>query len=181
MFVHPGESPSIREKEIVLKRGLAFGGYHPTTVMCMELLIDIFREHDDLKNVLDLGTGSGILAIMAKKLGAGQVCAVDLDFQSCTEARYNVMLNGSDGAIKIICGNEDCIKANFDFIMVNIIFHTLERLILDLKSRLTHNGYLIISGFLSADQEKFANLIGKNGVLSTKEKEGWGAILWQKE
>jgi len=180
-FIGPEDTPSVREKDIVLKRGLSFGGYHPTTIMCIELLMKLLSKHNSFEKILDLGTGSGILAIMAKKLKTADVYAVDVDFQSCIEAKYNTTLNGYSDAIKIVCGDEHCIKGKFDLIMANIIFHTLEELIKKLTYMLSPNGYLIISGFLAADTGRFAELLGKKGLSATKEKEGWGAILWQKE
>ncbi len=181
-FVGPGDTPSPNKKEVILKKGLSFGGYHPTTVMCMELLMELIPERNSLKKALDLGTGNGILAIMAKRLEIEDICAVDMDLQSCIEARHNAIINGYNrDEIKIVCGNEDCIKDGFDLIMANIIFHTLEGLIERLTYMLRTGGYLIISGFLSPDTERFARLAGKNGLLTTREKEGWGALLWQKK
>ena len=168
------------EKEIILKKGLSFGGFHPTTKMCLELLIKAAAKYSNLNKVLDLGTGSGILAIMAKKLGIKDVYAIDIDFQSCIECRDNAILNGYYD-IKVICGSELSIKGIFDLIMVNIIFHTLKEIMKNVTDMLKPKGLVILSGFLAPDKGSFIRILGRGNVLDIKEEEGWGAILWQKE
>lgn len=180
-FVGSKIASSVEEKRITLKRGLSFGGFHPTTLMCIELLMEVVFKQKTIKKVLDLGTGSGVLAIMAKKLGLKDVYALDIDLQSCIEAKYNAQLNGHKDTIRIVCGNEQCIRNEFDLIMANIIFHTIKGLIRELVSMTKPSGYLIISGLLATGIGEFLELLGKDGLLTVKEKEGWGAILWQKE
>ena len=178
-FVESSNRKQSKKREILLKRGLAFGGFHPTTVMCLELIEKaIKKKHPN--RILDLGTGSGILSIMAEKLGAKDVYAVDIDFNSCLECRENIRLNACS-RIKVICGTEASVKGKFDFIMVNIIFHTLKEILARINEMLEDNGILIISGFLASNTVEFIRLLGSGILLDKMEKEGWGAILWQKK
>ncbi|RLB07008.1 MAG: hypothetical protein DRG27_06865 [Deltaproteobacteria bacterium] len=178
-FLEEITKKQVKEKEILLKRGIAFGGFHPTTVMCLELLKKAI-EKSSSKRVLDLGTGSGILSIMAEKLGASKIYAVDIDFDSCLECKENIQLNRCNN-IEVICGTERSVKGRFDLIMANIIFHTLKGILKDLRNMLKNNGFLIISGFLANDTDNFSQLLGSGIVLERMEKEGWGALLWQKK
>jgi len=179
-FITSDEIRSPDSNEIILKRGIAFGGFHPTTLMCLELIAKLFKENE-IKKALDLGAGSGILSIMAKRCGAERVYAVEIDPDSWIECKENIMLNGYEDEIYLVCGSEKCIKGRFDLIMANIIFHTLKEIIASLVSMLENKGFLIISGILSSQIRDFINILRKGKVLEIREKEGWGAILWQKE
>ncbi len=169
------------KKEIFLKKGLAFGGFHPTTIMCMELLIELLMQNIHINNAFDLGTGNGILAILANKLGIRDICAVDIDFQSCLECKDNIYTNKTQDNIKLICGTNECIKGLFDLIITNIIFHTLKLITKDITKKLNQNGFIIMSGFLAHDTNSFLNMLGHGKLIMKKEKEGWGSILWQKK
>ena len=179
-FITSDEIRSPNPNEIILKRGIAFGGFHPTTLMCLELIAELLKENK-IKKALDLGAGSGILAIMAKMCGAKKVYAVEIDPVSCMECKENLLLNGYKDEIYLVCGNEACIKGKFDLIMTNIIFHTLRDLIKNMVSILEKRGFLILSGILSNQIEEFISILENGKIISFREREGWGAILWQKE
>ncbi|RLB10411.1 MAG: hypothetical protein DRG27_03065 [Deltaproteobacteria bacterium] len=178
-FVESTKKKRVKDKEILLKRGIAFGGFHPTTIMCLELIKKVVKK-DLPGRILDLGTGSGILSIMAEKLGAKKIYAIDIDFDSCLECKENIRLNACN-EIEIICGTEASIKGKFTLIMVNIIFHTLREILVHLRYMLENEGFLVISGFLANDTNEFIQLLNSGTVLEKMEKEGWGAILWQKK
>ena len=105
---------------IELDPGMAFGtGLHPTTQMCLLALEKHLRAGD---RVLDLGTGSGILAIAATKLGAADCLALDVDPVAVEVARANVRANGANGAVKVEQGTlADASTSGFDLALVNIL------------------------------------------------------------
>ena len=129
--------------------GLAFGsGQHPTTRMCLRALEEAMRPG---LRVLDLGTGSGILAIAAAKLGAGQVLALDIDPQAVKAAGENAQANGVQGIVRVEEGILDEARAKgaaYDVILANISGQTIEALVPLLALALAPGGRLISSGFL---------------------------------
>ena len=164
--------------EIVIEidPGMAFGtGQHPTTAMCLRALDELVRPG---VRVLDLGCGSGILAIAAAKLGATRVLALDLDPNAVRAARENAAANGVAGAVQVREGTLDGDEA-FDLIVANISGLTLERLASALARRLAPDDALITSGFL---EEAVAGLSGAyEGAGLTVERvveDGvWRAII----
>ena len=142
----------LKGSEIVIEidPGMAFGtGQHPTTAMCLRALEERVRPG---AAVLDLGCGSGILAIAAAKLGAARVLALDLDPNAVRAARQNAAANGVEHIIDVREGTlalESLTQPDtFDIIVANISGLTLERLSPALAPSLAPGGLLITSGFL---------------------------------
>lgn len=143
--------PQEGEVVIVLDPGMAFGtGLHPTTQMCLMALEEHVRPGMSL---LDLGTGSGILAIAGAKLGASRVLALDTDPQAVEVARENVRRNGVMGQVIVMEGSLDQADGRFDVVAVNILAKVIvEMLAQGLAARLMPEGRLILAGLI-ADQE----------------------------
>jgi len=134
--------------EIVLDPGMAFGtGLHPTTQQCLIALSTIPLEG---KAVLDVGTGSGILAIAAAKRGATPVVAVDNDSISVEAARENTTRN--DVMIPVGEGSAADVPGRFDVVIANIVSPVLQLIARDLVARLAPKGMLIVTG-ISAPSE----------------------------
>lgn len=134
--------------EIVLDPGMAFGtGLHPTTQQCLVALSTIPLEG---KAVLDVGTGSGILAIAAAKRGASPVVAVDTDAISVEAARENTTRNGV--MIPVGEGSAADVPGRFDIVIANIVSPVLQLIARDLVARLAPKGMLIVTG-ISAPSE----------------------------
>jgi ribosomal protein L11 methyltransferase len=134
--------------EIVLDPGMAFGtGLHPTTQQCLIALSTITVEG---KAVLDVGTGSGILAIAAAKRGASLVVAVDNDGISVEAARENTTRNGV--VIPVGEGSAADVPGRFDIVIANIVSPVLQLIARDLVARLAPKGMLIVTG-VSAPSE----------------------------
>lgn len=136
--------------------GMAFGtGGHETTRLCLELLEKIMDAAPLLvsPSLLDLGTGSGILAMAASRLGAGRILALDIDPEAVAVARENLALN--DLAENVECGTIplESLEENFDIILANILAEELVRLAPDLSARLNPGGSLILSGILAEKEE----------------------------
>lgn len=127
---------------IVLDPGMAFGtGLHPTTQQCLEALsaIDLAA-----RSLLDVGTGSGILAIAAAKRGASPVVGVDTDQLSIDAARENAERNGV--AIPVGLGSAADVPGRFDVVIANIVAPVLRTIAPDLAARLAPKGLLLVAG-----------------------------------
>ncbi|HWJ95643.1 MAG TPA: 50S ribosomal protein L11 methyltransferase [Telluria sp.] len=163
-----------------LDPGLAFGtGSHPTTRLCMEWL----EAHPaPAKTVLDYGCGSGILAMVARKLGAGEVSGVDIDPQAIESARANAERNGC--SIEFYLPDEFAASKHasekFDIVVANILSSPLKLMAPMLSGRVAPGGSLILSGVLERQAEEVAAAYApfiKLGVWA--EQDGWVALHGQ--
>ena len=130
---------------IRLEPGCAFGtGTHATTQLCMKAL-EIIDVKD--KNVADIGTGSGILAVCAKKFGARYVYGCDNDDTVIDVAKENAIKNNVDCEFEL--GTADKITQKFDFVMANILHNVLFEIMEDLQNITIKGGYIALSGILN--------------------------------
>lgn len=172
-------TPSKDELIVELDPGMAFGtGTHETTMMCVEALEKYVNKNDD---VLDIGTGSGILAITASKLGAKKVVGVDLDEVAVSAARENVKFNELTN-IDIIHGNlVDVIKEQSDIVVANIIADIVIYLSQIIKPLIKEKGLFIVSGIINERKNDVMNELIKNDfkIVEIKEVGEWVAIVAQ--
>jgi ribosomal protein L11 methyltransferase len=153
--------PSDCGTPIILGRKGAFGsGEHETTAACLEFLAGM----GDLAqvNVLDLGSGTGILAIAAARLGAASVTAIDIDWKATVSGIENVRLNHTQTRIATVCGELSCITgATFDLILANIYADIHLLLAGEMTAMTRPGGTLILSGIPLQDkfdvQRRFLN------------------------
>ena len=162
--------------------GMAFGtGTHETTSLCIEVLEEL-NLSDEL--VYDVGTGSGILAIAAAKLGAKKVVAIDIDPISVKATIENVKLNNTENIVSVYEGNLlDSVSIKGDIIIANILPNIIIELIPDVRKVINASGYFISSGILIEKLDKVKNqLINYNfKIIEIKEKGDWVCILSQIE
>jgi ribosomal protein L11 methyltransferase len=147
-FIHPGwVKPDQDESHPVrIDPSLAFGtGLHPTTQLCL-------KEMDRLLptgSFLDVGTGSGILALAAARCGVPQVVALDNDPEACRVARENLEMNGMQDRVELIEGEITRVPGSFSLVAANILSGTLIPMATDLTARLSPRGLLLLSGLLN--------------------------------
>jgi len=170
----PGEGEVIVE----LDPGMAFGtGNHPTTAMCIQALEgNIFPGC----SVLDIGTGSGILAVTAAKLGAGRVIAVDHDPVSIDAARENILLNRVESIVHLVQGDLAAgIEESVDILVANIVADIIIRLIPQAVERTRPKGFFISSGIIKDRMEEVISELEKSAFLVEKVlQEGeWAAVV----
>lgn len=162
---------------IELDPGMAFGtGTHETTRMCIKALEENLTAES---TVFDIGTGSGILAIGAKILGAKDVIAVDLDPVAVDAAKSNVAINNIEG-IEVLEGNlMDVVEGKADIVVANIIADIIKFVCVDVKNFLKPNGKFICSGIIldrRQDVEEKLIEVGYN-ILEVKNEGEWVCII----
>lgn len=176
-----------REEDVVVRLdpGLAFGtGTHPTTRLCLEIMEPRINA---ATRVLDVGTGSGILAIVAARLGAARVVGVDIDPMAVGAARANVKLNHLSGSISIEEGTPGVEGSHwttevFDLLLANLTAKTNARLAAPMSSLLSPGGILIASGILDEHADAVIEAFEQES-LGLRERQGegdWVALVFER-
>ena len=170
------EAPAAGAINIALDPGMAFGtGSHPTTHLCLAWL-----DATDLdgRRVLDYGCGSGILAIAAKRLGAGRVVAVDIDDKAVMAARDNAQNNAVD---LVVASSRDPIDGQFDIVIANILTNPLCVLAPALAARVVPGGVLVLSGVLEHQAAQVMAAYAPHLPLVVSDtRDGWARLEGQR-
>ncbi len=173
-------APTEGEHVIIINPQMAFGiGNHPTTKMCVDYIDEILSGRRDTAkavNMLDAGTGSGILAIASAKLGIKEIYGFDIDDIAVETAEENIAKNGVANAITLGCHGIDEVTGQYDIVLANI----LANILIDISEQLTKavkpGGELILSGIL--DEQKGDVIAAFTGVklVSSKSEGEWVAL-----
>ena len=171
------------ENEIIVRMdpGMAFGtGTHETTRLCATFVEKYLKAGT---RVLDVGTGSGILAIIAAKLGATEIDAFDIDANAVGAAQRNCNDNGV-GFIK--CGVSDLIaeaKGEYDFVCANIVADIIIRMAPDVGAHMKNGGLLVVSGIIErqAEDVKAALIAGGLTLIDSLEENDWNSFVFTKQ
>ena len=169
---------------IRLDAGCAFGtGGHPSTILVLNALHEYFNPPPGAPShkgatVLDVGTGTGLLALAAAKLGAGRVLAIDPSPTAVEAARYNCRLNGLDNLIEVEQTTADKLTGQFDLILANLIPSVLIRSAKKLNPLLSQEGALILSGFADTQTPQVVKVTTKLGwcCIKSYSRDGWTAL-----
>jgi len=160
---------------IIIEPSTGFGtGHHATTRLCLLMLQQL-----ELRGarVLDIGTGSGVLALAAWKLGANDVVAVDHDPDALANARDNIARNGAAPSIDIIRDDLDTLRIErAEIVLANLTGAVLVRYAAELRSLVADEGYLILSGFAPQDVAVIQTAFAGLAVIDTKAEGDWAAI-----
>ena len=166
---------------VELDPGMAFGtGLHPSTQLCVYALEDLVRP--DMR-VLDLGTGSGILAIIAALMGAGQVIALDVDELAVKAATANAAANGVAGRVQVELGSIErlpCHATPFELMLVNIEARVILELVSqELLSHLGPGGWFVGAGILENQADDVLAALGEKGLcdIEARRQGDWVAVV----
>ena len=188
IIIHDGRHlpVNISDQDITIEidAKLAFGtGTHETTRMICSTLLDLFGNLSPLK-VLDCGTGTGILAICALKLGASEAVGYDIDEWSADNARHNAVINRVDDRFTSLLGDVNILKeveGSFDLVMANINRNILLADMPMMHEKMAPGAQLILSGFYTADipmlTEKAQSLGMK--LVAQEEDNDWACVVFR--
>jgi ribosomal protein L11 methyltransferase len=169
-------TPKPEQKVVILDPGSAFGtGYHWSTRLCLEFLEEVAPRQP----MLDLGTGSGILAIAAHKLGVTDILAVDNDPVAVKVARENVEINQASIRVELA---SQAPAGGFALVTANLIASLLIEMASDLYACLAPGGVLICGGIICERKGEVIEALGAAGLVlkADKEREEWASLLLER-
>lgn len=167
--------PKKGEVIIKLEPGCAFGtGTHQTTQLCMKALEKYMKPND---KVADIGMGSGILSILAKKLGASYVYGCDTDDTVIEVAKENAKKNGVDAIFEL--GTADKVNEKFDFVCANILHFVLAEIMGDLKNLMKKGAIMSLSGILDEKKQMVIDAYEKENLELIEEihQDQWTSFV----
>lgn len=176
-FFHPAAEGV--EHDILITPKMSFGtGHHATTRMMVQLMRNMDWAN---KSVFDFGTGTGVLAILSKKLGASNILAVDNDSWSVENAKENATANDCH-SIQILNDDKPPQTGSFDFVLANINKSILLRFLSPLEKLMAPEGKLLLSGLLLEDEQDIVYAANNCNlqVLEKQEHQGWIALKLSK-
>lgn len=160
---------------------MAFGtGTHETTSLCIQLL----EKYAKGNSLLDIGCGSGILMLVAKKMGFRNVCGIDID-ENCRDVVFqNFEKNSIYSDFEVYIGDISKHEfKNFDVVVSNILVDVLEKNIDIIKESISNSGIAIFSGILQEKEERFIELLRKKNLklIDRKTKNKWVGLAFKVE
>lgn len=160
--------------------GMAFGtGSHSTTKMCLKAIMRLTGKLPKGPSILDVGTGTGVLAIAALKLGFKKAVGTEIDKVALKVARKNAAMNKAP--LKLSSKDPSSIPGRFELVVANILAGELKRLSGSLKARISTDGCLVLSGILAHESEGVESVfvsLGLRKIFSLSEKE-WVALVFR--
>ncbi|WP_368504854.1 50S ribosomal protein L11 methyltransferase [Alkalihalophilus sp. As8PL] len=170
--------PTEEEMVIELDPGMAFGtGTHPTTVLCIQALESVLKGDED---VVDVGTGSGVLSIAAAKLGAKSVLGLDLDEVAVESAALNVKLNNVSDVVSVRQNNLlEQVDGKYEVIVANILAEVIVQFVQDAAAILKPGGAFITSGIIKRKKQEVKDALVAAGftIEEVVEMDDWVAII----
>jgi ribosomal protein L11 methyltransferase len=176
----PWKNERVEEREVLvhLDPCVVFGtGYHPTTRTCLHALWEIYQKETP-KKVLDLGTGSGILALAAAKWGAEKVIAIDCNELAVETALRNVLSNAESQHIEVRMGRaEDFIEEEADLLCANIHFQVIDSLLK--KKAFFKKKWFILSGIFKKDAKEIERRLNRKSIkiVQRHQEKNWLTLV----
>jgi ribosomal protein L11 methyltransferase len=169
-----------QEGALRLEDGAAFGtGLHPTTVLCLEAL-DVEVRTSRPARVLDVGTGSGVLALAALSRGAEHAVAVDVDATAVASTVVNSRINGLASRLHLVRGGPDALAGMWPLVVANILAAPLIEMAPTLARLVSRGGCLVLSGIRSSLAPEVRSAYRRVGMHQRNERsrDGWTALAF---
>jgi ribosomal protein L11 methyltransferase len=182
LIVPPWRSgPDSNRIQLVIQPGQAFGtGHHSSTSGTISALEELCNGRR-IAHALDVGTGSGILAIAMRKLGIAQVTAIDTDAAAIANAKENAGLNRVTSSVDFSTRPLNSLHGLFGLIVANILSSTLIRMAPDLKARLRRRGHLVLSGILQHEAESVSDAyLPELACVGMRNHGAWTTLIFQR-
>lgn len=186
LVIHPSWiawEPTGDQVVLTLDPGQAFGtGTHATTALCLDALARCCAGPKPPIDILDVGTGSGILAMAGAALGANRVLACDIDADACRVAEENVRINRLDEQVMIATAPLEEIPGDFDLVLANILAAENIRLGQLLVAHLKPGGHLVLSGILIEQEEQVTTAFAAYPLTlrAIDHRDEWTCIVYQR-
>lgn len=168
------------EHEVIIQPQMSFGtGHHETTQLMIEMMLTVEFKN---KEVLDMGTGTGVLAFLSSLMGAKEVIGIDYDQNSVDNAIENLKYNAVKD-VSFLHGSYEAIpRRNFDIVLSNITKNINVGLLPHLAKHLSTDGYLMLAGFLNFDLKEIDNTTTALGfeLIRNVSKGDWECLLYKK-
>jgi ribosomal protein L11 methyltransferase len=179
IIMAPWHNKSTERIPVIIEPSMAFGtGEHPTTRLCLEALEQCVGQSHS-KSLLDIGTGTGILAIAAAKLGIADITALDSDPVAIEIAHENIKINNTP--VVVVSGSPlHAVSGTYDVIVGNLTSDTIKALFHDSMKRLSMGGTCIFSGILEEQKDDMLSFFRAQGIqnIETGERDGWCSMLF---
>ena len=152
---------------VLLKSSKAFPPYHPTTKMCLRLMLQDLEQRP-CHDLVDVGCGSGILALAGLKLGVKRAVAVDLDHRAIITSRANAELNHVEQQLLLVRGSTEAVDGSFDMVLANLPTQVLREKLPELLRLSRSGGSLVISGFQDLDRYVLEKEMIREGLSANR-------------
>ena len=172
--------PSGEGKVVEIEPGQAYGrGKYQSTTLCISVMEELFRDKE-IKTFLDVGSGTGVLSICASLLGAESVTALDVDPLAIEETKINAERNGVRNKLEIIYDSIGGAGGKYDLVVANLGNTQVLNLSEGLKSKVDHNGFLLLSGIWQNHQKKVVSKqFAELNLVQEFKDGGWIALLFR--
>lgn len=180
LLIAPPEG-SASPNTLKLADSQAFGtGHHPTTALCIEA-IEEFLAHEQFDCILDVGTGSGILALTALILGVPQAVGLDIDDAALEAAAANARVNHLENRFRLIRGGADAVSGTWPLVVANVLAAPLIEMAPFLVRRVGRRGRLLLSGIPSSLEFEVRETYQNLGMryIGSKNNAGWALVTLQ--
>ncbi|MFW5993678.1 MAG: 50S ribosomal protein L11 methyltransferase [Halanaerobiaceae bacterium] len=168
------------KEQIIIDPGQAFGtGSHESTYLALCNLTELIKGHM-VRTMLDIGTGSGILAIAAKKLGIEQVTAIDISETAIENSNKNFKYNNLTGEIEtIVCDISQAKLKKYELVVSNLLAPIIHANFENIINRVVSDGFIILSGFINRQSEELRDRLMNNkfDVIKEIEKNEWSSLI----
>jgi ribosomal protein L11 methyltransferase len=175
------ESAPPRDGGLRLHESDAFGtGCHPTTVLCLEAMTEAMSTTGP-DRVLDVGTGTGILALAALVLGVPHAVGVDVDPAAIEAAAANARLNGLEDRLELVPGDAAAVSGVWPLIVANVLAAPLMEMSRPLVQRLGHRGVLVLSGITRSLESEVERVYRRCGVrlVRSESRHDWSVLIFE--